>query len=363
MRIGFDAKWFFDGPPSGRRIVRGLVEGLTKFIDGDELHLFLDARFECESSSVGIPRSQQHYVWAQNNQLSNLFAVPRVADRAGMDVVVYQNFAAPSLVARHARVPLVHDVIFQESPQYYTGLERLYFAPLRALSKRADRVCTVSNSEKARMVRLGFAEAERIDVVPYGIDEEFRAHRHVAAAEPTRPFVLFVGRLTVRKNVSVLIRAMQHVKTVGLDLVVVGASDRTCEDLPALAQALGVAHRVRFLGPMRDELPALYAAAAVFCFPTHDESFGLPPLEAMASGTPTVVSDIPVLREMYGDAAVYIDPYDECALATAIDFVIGNHDRAEVLRANGRARAASFTWDRAAVLLLASARCAVRERS
>lgn len=363
MKIGFDAKWFFDGPPSGKRIVRGLVDGLTRLAGGDELHLFLDARFAHEAAAFDLPPERLHHVWARNNLIANLVAVPRIADRVGMDVVVYQNFAPPPLAARHARVPLVHDVIFHESPEYYTRIERLYFAPLRSLSSRADRVCTVSWTERERMVRLGFAAVSRIDVVPYGVDDAFKASPPVPRGVPSRPYVLFVGRLTVRKNVSALIRAMRHVRARDLELVVVGASDRTCEDLPALARTVGVADRVRFLGPLHEELPTLYASASVFCFPTHDESFGLPPLEAMASGAPCVVSDLPVLREMYGDAAVFVDQGSEWSIAEAIDAVLGDRGLADALRVRGRRRAAEYTWDRAALLLLASARAAAGERA
>jgi glycosyltransferase involved in cell wall biosynthesis len=220
------------------------------------------------------------------------------------------------------------------------------------------------------MVRLGFSPAERIDVVPYGIDDVFGRHasddasRDVLAAFGIQaPFLLYVGRLTVRKNVDTLIRAMQCVQSSPLELVIVGAADRTAGDLPALAAELGVAHRVRFLGPIYDErLASLYSAATAFCFPTWDESYGLPPLEAMAAGTPCVVSDIAVLREMYGDAAEFANPHDHEDFARAIDAVVGDPARRAALTANGRTRASEFTWDRAAELLLGSAERAVEAR-
>jgi glycosyltransferase involved in cell wall biosynthesis len=246
----------------------------------------------------------------------------------------------------------------------------LYFSTVRPLTRRADRACTVSQFEKNRMVRLGFSPADRIDVVPYGIDDVFGRHDPNSASHDVlhafgiqAPFLLYVGRLTVRKNVDTLIRAMECVQTSPLELVIVGAADRTAGDLPALAAELGVAHRVRFLGPIYDErLASLYSAATAFCFPTWDESYGLPPLEAMAAGTPCIVSDIEVLREMYRDAAVFANPNDPKDFARAIDSVIADPARRAALAANGRTRASEFTWDHTADLLLTSAKRAVEAR-
>ncbi len=370
MKFGFDAKWMFDGPASGRRIVRGLANSLCRVAGDHEIHLFLDALHEDKWDSIELPRAQQHYVWAGNNQLSNLLAVPRVADRLGLDVVAYQNFVPPSFAARHARIAFVHDVIFHESPRFFTPAERLYFSTVRPLTRGANRACTVSHSEKQRMVRYGFSDASTIDVVPYGIDDVFKkaapdgavAHATLRDLGVTAPFVLYVGRLTVRKNVDTLIRAMRHVVTRPLDLVIVGASDKTAPDLPALAASIGVADRVRFLGAIYDDrLAALYAHATAFCFPTWDESYGLPPLEAMAAGAPVIASDLPVLREMYGDAAVFADPHSEHAFARAIDTVAADTAGRADFQARGRARAAGFTWERAATLLIESGRSALEQ--
>ena len=372
MKLGLDAKWFFDGPPSGRRVVRGLIGSLCRRQDDTEIHLFLDQRFSSEWRTIGLPRDRQHYIWAGNNQLSNLWNVPRVADRLGLDVVAYQNFAPLRANARHARIALLHGVAFEDNPAYFTKRERLYFSTMRPLARGADRVCAVSASEKERMARLGYAAAERIDVVPHGVDDVFtgdasshdESARILSALGITSPYVLYVGRLTAGKNVSSIIRAMQHVETEPLTLVVVGESDGTDVDLPQLARQLGAEQRVHFTGAIYDDrLASLYSRASVFCFPTWDESFGLPPLEAMGCGTPCIVSDLPVLREVYGDAAVYTHPGDILALARAIDGLLANGQQVADLCTKGRQRVARYTWDNAADLLVDSARTAAARRS
>jgi glycosyltransferase involved in cell wall biosynthesis len=368
MKIGIEAKWLFRGPPSGRRVLRNLVKSLVKAAGDHEVHLILDARSRTEPVPPGIPAERCHYVWGGNNQLANVFLVPRVADRLGLDAVVYQNFSPPGNT-RHARVAFVHDIIFESHPEYFTRGERVYFLPLRYLTTRADRVCTVSSTERARLVRFGYAQADRVDVVPNAVDEDVAASDLLPAGTRAQTldrlgvrgrFVLYAGRLNVRKNVAALVRAMAHVRDPGLTLLVAGAADRTSVDLQSVARAAGVASRVRLLGAVGDdELRVLYGAATIFCFPSLDEGFGLCPLEAMASGTPTVVSNIPALLETCGDAAVYVDPNDPAAMGAAIDALANDPTRVSALRAAGRERARAFSWDRSAILLLGSVRTAV----
>jgi len=382
VRIGVEAKWLHRGPPSGRRVVRNLVAALaasaeTEGAGGAELHLFLDARSRDEPVSHAgahlVPPERRHYVWARNNGVSNVFVVPPVADALGLDAVVYQNFVPPRRLTRHARVAFVYDAIFATRPELFTWRERLYFAPMRRLAAGADRVCTISATERARLVDHGYARPERVDVVPMAVDGVFVPRERLApgaiarvrlALDLPERFVLYVGRVTARKNVASLVRAMAYVRARDLGLVVVGSPDGTCDDLDDVAAATGVLDRVRVLGAVDDEvLRVLYAAATVFCFPSLDEGFGLTPLEAMAAGTPAVVSNVPALAETCGDAAVLVDPLDVRAIASAIDALALDECRHAAARAAGLKHAAAFTWERSASRLLASVRAAVEARS
>ena len=277
----------------------------------------------------------------------------------------------PRSSARHARLAFVHDVIFESHPAFFTRRERLYFSTLRYLTARADRVCTVSNTERDRLVRLRYARADRVDVVPNSVDERFSPREGLPRAATDAllerlgvpdAFVLYAGRLNARKNVAALVRAIALVRTTNLPLVIAGAADSTTTDLSRIAADAGVAHRVRLLGPVNDdELGALYAAATVFCFASLDEGFGLGPLEAMACGTPAIVSNLPVLVETCADAAVYVDPSDPAAIASAIDGLVGDLARRTALRSAGLERARGFTAQRAAERLLCSVQAAVQQ--
>jgi glycosyltransferase involved in cell wall biosynthesis len=372
VKIGIDAKWLWRGPPSGRRVVRSLIEGLMDAAAGDELHLFVDSRAAAPPPGLSIPPERRHPVWSGNNQLSNIFVVSRAADRLRLDAVVYQNFVPPPALARHARIAFVHDVIFESHPEFFTWRERLYFLPLRTLTRSASRVCTVSESEKTRLVKFGYAPAARIDVVPNAVDQSFASeaqlgtaavHPLLARLDIAAPYILFVGRLNVRKNVETLVRAFGLIANKELLLVIAGPPDSTTADLPAIAGTLGVGHRLRLLtAPSENELRALYAGATLFCFPSFDESFGLPPIEAMASGTPVIVSDIPALVETCGPAAVYIDPSDAPALAITIGALLADPERRGELAEAGLEQARSFNQRRSAQALMASVRAAVQGR-
>ena len=371
MKIGIDAKWYFRGPPSGRRVIRSLVHSLIAVArPEDELHFFLDDRSRGEVPE-GVQPARCHYVWGRVNQLGNLFPISRTADALQLDVVVYQNFAPPHALAHHARVAFVHDVIFAEHPEFYTWQERAYFAPLRAMSRRADRVCTVSASEKARMIRLGYAEASRIDVVPNAVDDVFVPRDALTPGQlsdalqklgVSEPFVLYVGRITARKNVGALVPAMALVANRALPLVIAGPADRTSSGVDEALRLPGVSERLRFVGLMGDEnLRVLYAAATVICFPSLDESFGFPPLEAMAAGTPTIVSRVPALEETCGDAAVYVNATDPSEIARAIDALMSDPARRATLREAGLRQANKFTWRESAQRLLDSAHAAAAD--
>jgi glycosyltransferase involved in cell wall biosynthesis len=372
MKIGIEAKWLFDGPPGGRRVVQNLVRCLADWPSGgraDELHFFLDARARGQPLPTAIRPERAHYVWGDNNQLSNVFVVPRVADALGLDGVVYQNFAPPRRTARHARVAFIHDVIFESHPRSFTWRERLYFKPLRYLASRADRVCTLSDTERRRLVRYRYAHADHVDVVPNAVDDAFvprerldpgMVDRVLGSLNVPKRFVLYAGRLNARKNVGMLVRAMAHVADPALHLLIAGAADSTETSLREAIDSAGVANRVRLLGSVSDEeLRVLYATATVFCFPSLDEGFGLPPLEAMAAGAPTIISNIPVLVETCGDGAMAVDATDPAAIGDAITVLAADDSRRSALRDAGRRRARSFSWRRSSEQLLASVHAAV----
>jgi glycosyltransferase involved in cell wall biosynthesis len=162
------------------------------------------------------------------------------------------------------------------------------------------------------------------------------------------PYILFVGTAEPRKNLPRLVRAFEHLarrRSLRHDLVLIGPRGWRTEAIDASIESCSVRQRIRRVGYVSDkELRCWYTGADAFVYPSLEEGFGLPPLEAMALGTPTIASNNSALPEVVGDAAVTIEPTDEAGLASAIEAVLTDKVLADRLRAAGPARAANFSW-------------------
>jgi glycosyltransferase involved in cell wall biosynthesis len=229
----------------------------------------------------------------------------------------------------------LHDVQHLDLPKLFSRTERAY----RRLAydgpaRRADAVIVVSEFVRARAVdRLGLDPA-RVHAVPLGVDRD-RFHPGDA---PREPFLLYPARAWPHKNHARLLEALALLRRrrPELGLVLTGSGHE--RRLPDGVEARGN------VGP--DELGELYRRAACLVFPSLYEGFGLPPLEAMASGCPVAASDLPAIREVCGDAAVLFDPRDPEAIAAGVDRAL---DAGEALRERGLERAGAFTWEACAL--------------
>ena len=235
------------------------------------------------------------------------------------------------------------------------------------------RDTAVSETEKKRMINAGYGREHNIDVIYHGVDDAFMPlGRHDKEALtalsakyglPSR-FILYVGRLNVRKNIGNLLRAVPLLKNYNIPLVIVGGYDWKMESLDNLLSELGIQDRVIFTGPVYGaDLPRIYALATVFCFVSYAESFGLPALEGMASGVPVVVSNYTCLPEICGEAALYADPDNPSDIAKNIDRLLNDTVLWQEKRVRGLKHAESFTWSRSAEHLLQSARKTVSSES
>jgi len=227
----------------------------------------------------------------------------------------------------------------------------------------ADAIIVDSDHTRALIADRFETFADKVNVVHLGVDtSRFRPMADKEFTHPVReryglgenPYLLYVGNIEPRKNLSVVISAYaEMLKSRELRskprLVIAGADSGLCNDVFALPSRLGLSQRVSFIGPVSDEeLPLLYAGASVFLFPSLYEGFGLPVLEAMACGTPVITSNVTSLPEIAGDAAVVIDPVNTRELIDAMIRVLTNEALAKELRQKGLDRARRFTWEETA---------------
>ncbi len=367
MRIAINAM-LLGGHKSGVELwIRHAVRAVSQADDRNQYVIYmrddaepLEFRAGWAVDVVRQPRRSRlgRIVWEQ-------FVLPRRLSEDRIDVLHAPGYVMP-LRTITPTVLTVHDVIALKFPHLASRANALHyrFVLPRSLRKAAVIIAS-SDTTKRDILDCVDVPEPKVRVVQPGIDpiyfrqptEEQMARVKAQYDLPER-FVLFVGNLEPKKNLPLLFRAMARLKQAGgphAALVVVGGKTWRRRSALAGRDALIAGRDVRFLGHVpREHMPALYALAAVFAFPSLYEGFGFPPLEAMACGAPVVASDAPALSETLAGAAVQVPAEDAAALAEAIAAVLSDSAQHRELAAAGRARAAQFTWQAAATGILAA---------
>jgi len=221
--------------------------------------------------------------------------------------------------------------------------------------QKSQEIVAISENTKNNIVTFYGIDPGRVRVIPPGFEKS--RYRLGINGERTKAkyglteYFLYVGNLLAHKNLRRLLLAFSLItRRLPYKLVIAGHKDpRYYPALEAEAQALGLAGKVLFLNYVpTDELPALYAGAKVFVFPSLYEGFGLPPLEAMACGCPVIVSNVSSLPEVCGDAAYYVNPYDVESIAEGIHKVLTDEALRQNLIKKGIERVKLFSWEKAA---------------
>ncbi len=267
-----------------------------------------------------------------------------LARRIGADILHFPTGIGP----RRAALPVVltvHDLCFFHHPEWFSRSRALYYRGVMAAGiRRADHVIADSRATAADIIRFMGIPPSRIDTVHLGVDARFQPtsleeQKTVRSIyELPERFFLFLGTIEPRKNLRRLIDAWLMVRDSVPPLVIAGRSGWGNTTIPSEEGILRVGHIPQ------EHLPALYSAATAFVWPSLMEGFGLPPLEAMACGAPTLTSNTSSLPEVVGDAALQVDPLDNDALAVAMMRLAQDDALRACLREKGRTRATSFTW-------------------
>lgn len=295
-------------------------------------------------------RRLSRIVWEQG-------VLPSIAAREKADVLHAPGYVAP-LRARMPVVISVYDLIALQFPAWCTVLNRWHYRLMLPRSiRRATRIVVPSQRTRDDLVQRFPSAADKVRVIPLGVSERYSREAPDGAEPLARhgieaPFILYAGKLEPKKNVTALVEAFATLVKQGnasLQLVLAGERAWGYAEVERAVRKAGVGDRVVFTGyvPPADQL-CLYRAATVFAFPSHYEGFGLPPLEAMASGTPVVAANTGALPEVLGDAATLVAPDDVDGLAAALARVVSDKLYREAVVQRGRERVRACTWERTA---------------
>ncbi|MBV9582516.1 MAG: glycosyltransferase family 4 protein [Chloroflexi bacterium] len=335
---------------------RLLIDALSG-LDGPERYVVLRGR-HARQLQVGDARTIQRRVFTPPHNRFERWSLPAelVARRTWPALLHSVDHVAPAWRNWRSVVTL-HDLAFALYPATHTPESRAYYAATGESVRQAERVIAVSQRTASDAVRLLGVDPARIRVVPEAAAPGF-GPRDDAAFQATaahlsidqRPYALFVGTLEPRKNVPLLLDALVQVRReLDVQLLVVGGRGWLDEPIFAAHARSGLGDAVRFLGTLdQDDLAVLYSHAGAFVLPSMYEGFGLPVVEAMACGAPVVCSNAGPLPEVAADAALLLSPEDPSAWAQAILAVLTDARLADAMRQKGFARAATFSWERAA---------------
>ena len=293
---------------------------------------------------------------APTYSIAEQIRIPLSLARERVTMVHEPHYVLPPAI-RCRSVVTIHDCIHLMFPQYLPSKLAYVYAKgsMWSATRKADRVLTVSEASKRDILRFFDIPPEKVAVIYNAIDERFLGPADTVRMDLTRqryqldhPFVLYVGNIKPHKNIERLVEAFAIARRTGPDnltLIIIGDE---LSKYPVLRQSV---HRhkldkhVRFLGFQPQEtLAAFYRLARAFVFPSLYEGFGLPPLEAMACGTPVVTSNVSSLPEICGDAALLVDPHDSNAIADAIILAVTDETLRADMIARGLARARDFSW-------------------
>lgn len=385
MRIGIDARVLMDKYYSGvSEYAANLLEAILRVDKNNEYKLFYNSwrdlngrldiwqRNRVSLRGTKIPNKIFNYI------LQKIFHYPKL-DKVlgGVDVfwLPHFNFAniTPSPTGPKA-VLTVHDLSFLRYPEFFSFRKNFWHKALnvKKIIREAEAIVAVSENTKNDLVELVGVQAEKVKVIYSGNN---LCRREIGAEEVTRfyqnhglnkivdaEYILFLGNIEPRKNISALIEAYNYLRSQNetnvrfnnLKLYLAGAAGWKDHDIFRTWKKSPYQNDIKFLGYVsKEEKDILYSRASVFSYPSFYEGFGFPPLEAMTYGVPTVCANVSSLPEVVGGAALLINPFKPKEIAEALEMALNDEALRDYLIRAGQERAKLFSWDKAAAEYLA----------
>jgi len=368
VRIGINALYLLPGRVGGTEVyIRNLVRELVKRDSESEYVIFVNREsagvFEGVAPSAEIVACPVRASSRPLRILYEQFILPFQARRRKIDVLFSAGMTSPFFCSA-ASVLVIYDLQHVNQPENFSPAYRFFLnAIIRLSAKTSDGVITISGKVKEDIVRHYGISPERVHVTHIGMDPgsfsradsgEILAVRKKYSL-PER-FIFYPASSLPHKNHKRLLEALKIIKDAGEDLklLLTGARDYGYGEVEKKIKELGLEKDVIFLGWLPyEDIPAIYSASLALVYPSLHEGFGMPLIEAMATGTPVVCSWIEPLKEVAGEAALFVDPFNAAAIAQGILKVIKEKETSERLVKKGLERAREFTWGRTAEATIA----------
>ncbi len=362
MQAVIDLRTVGDRFPGIGRYAYNLARTLVRRKDRPELLLIWDptisnTRYDLAALSLGTG-VRALVTNAPPFTLREQTLLPLLLRRLSPDIGHFPAWIMPWAAPRPFIVT-IHDVIPLRLPEYFNALRRmLYRVSLSFLLRHAAAVVYLSHATRSDVAALFPGACRHSWIIPAGVEACFhpraKSELQSVRAKYALPeqYLLYVGSNKPHKNLPALVEAYARARAAPT-LILAGLQDSRYPETLQRIEALGLGERVRVLGAIPEEdLPLLYNSAWAFIFPSLYEGFGLPPLEAMASGTPVACSDLPSLRETTAGAALLFDTRDIDSIASALQRITWDQQLRQDLRERGLRRAAQLTWESVADRIL-----------
>jgi glycosyltransferase involved in cell wall biosynthesis len=364
VRVGINGRFLVAKRTGVQRAAYNLVKTLVA-IDRSNDYVIFTGKDQVGSADWNYPNVEvvgDHLIPSESikNHLWEQIWLPRLAERYNIDILHSPANIAP-LFYRGKSIINIHDLCFVVNPQWYSfAFRTLYNIVIPQLARRATKVITNSNNSKNDLLQYFKLPAEKVSLVYWAVDDVFSVGipTEQSAGNPgfQSDYILYVGSLEPRKNINVLIEAYEKLRrdfpAIKTKLILIGGESPLFATVKLKARAFR--DDVIFKGFVTDqELGEFYRHARLVAYPSLYEGFGLPPLEAMASGAPVVTSSTSSIPEVVGRAAVLVDPRDRDQLARAMHRVLTDASLRESMVKAGTEQVKKFNWYRVARSVLA----------
>jgi glycosyltransferase involved in cell wall biosynthesis len=367
MRVAIDARMGHTRVGMGV-YVRGLISHLGKIDRQNEYFIITHKGKKADF----VPEQKNFIKWKTSISYENHFRrdfweqayLPLKLHKIKINVYHGPNYVLP-ILAKTGMVLTAYDMISFATPEWYKSISRFRVQKLLKVSAmKAQKIITGSENSKRDIIEILKVPEEKVKVVYIGVDSAYkpindqdRINSVKARYGIANKYILHVGSLNPRKNISRLIEAYNRLPQSLREehqLVLVGKRGWRADEILAKVKELHLENRVIFTGFVKDDdLPLLMNASSLLTFPSLYEGFGIPPLEAMACGTPVVASNTSSIPEVVGDAALLFDPYNVEEMTEAMYRALTDKQLRNELRQKGFERIKQFSWEKAAKETLA----------